>query len=352
MDTEDMIQNALLMHRDGDIAGAEKLYRQILSVEPAHAAAALNLASIALDRDQLGEAAARLQGIIARNEDDGLAHLLYSRALFRLQRHTEGEQHIRAAFELLPEDDVVSTEYVSALRRRYFTFNSDEYVRLLSAAQEGRLEEPARQRLAQLALFRILRPELLRLIVEPGLPQGTPDAVSRWLLALPEAARADLITLARNFAQAVELMQDSPRFAPQRATLTLRKGAEGAESELQVKALEDADTLTGATLELVTEGELRFLPFAEIRSIEFSQPAAAQGVLATMRDGTLRSGLMPLFYLFTEFAENDKVRQGTSTLVRPVVPGASVGVGIRALRADEGFIPVVRMERIDFEVTP
>ncbi len=345
-----MIQNALMLHRDGDVAGAENLYRQILAHDPVHAAAGLNLASIALDRDQLGEAAARLQGIIARNEDDGLAHLLYSRALFRLQRHAEGEQHIRAAFELLPEDDVVSTEYVAALRRRYFTFDSDEYVRLLTAAQEGKLAESSRQRLAQLALFRILRPELLRLIVEPGLPAGTPDAVSRWLQQLPEQARTDLVTLARNFAQAVDLFQASAAFAPQRATLTLRKGPDGAESEQAVQVLQDADTLTGATLELVTEGELRFLAFADIRSIEFSEPAAAQGVLVTMRDGTLQSGLMPLFYLFTEFAESDKVRQGASTLVRPVVPGASVGVGIRTLRADDGFIPIVRMERIDFEV--
>lgn len=349
---DELLQEALVLHRDGDFAAAERLYRQILAGAPGHNAANLNLASIALDRDQLDEANARLQGVIARNEDDGVAHLLYSRSLFRQGRHVEGFPHIRAAHELMPEDDGVATEYVSAVRRRWFTFDAPEYQRLLAEAQAGKLAEDQTQRLAQLALFRMLRPELLRLIVEPGLTRDTPDAVTRWLELLPENVRGELAVLARNFAQAIELMHDSPRFAPQGATLTLRAGPEGAEAEQVVQSLQDADSLTGATLEMVAGGELRFVPFSAVRTIEFADPAAAMGALVTLRDGNVVSGLMPLFYVFTEFAESEKVRQGNSTLVRPVVPGASVGVGIRALRADDGFVPVVRIERIDFAEAP
>lgn len=348
-DADEKLQSALMLHRDGDRDGAEKIYREILAALPGHVSASLNMASIALDRDQLDDAIARLQGVIARDEDNGMAHLLYARALFRASRHTDALPHIRAAHEAMPEDEGVATEYVSAVRRRWFSFESAEYQALLAAAQAGNLAEGSRQRLAQLALFRMLRPELLRLIVEPGLPQDAQDAVTRWYVTLPEAARPELAVLARNFLQAIELMQQAPLYAPCRATLTLRAGPEGRESEQVVDDLQDADSLTGATLELVVDGDLRFVPFSTIRSIEFHDPAAAMGALVTLRDGKLLSGLMPLFYVFTEFAQSDKVRQGQSTLIRPVVPGASVGVGIRTLRTGDGFIPVVRIERIDFE---
>jgi protein involved in temperature-dependent protein secretion len=351
-DADQLLHTALALHRDGDHEGAARLYREILAALPGHATASLNLASIALDRDQLDEAIARLQGVIARDEDSGLAHLLYARALFRAGRGADAMPHIRAAHEIMPEDETAAAEYVSAVRRRWYTFDAAEYQSLLQQAQAGTLPETDRQRLAQLALLRMLRPELLRLVVEPGLPQESHDAVTRWYLSLPEDARPELALLARNFLQAVELMQQSPLFQPCRARLTLRAGPDGAGHEQAVDALEDADSLTGATLELVTSGELRFVPFSTIRSIEFHDPAAATGALVTLRDGSLLSGLMPLFYVFTEFARDDRVRQGLSTLVRPLVPGAHAGVGIRTLRAGDGFIPVVRVERVDFEEGP
>lgn len=349
---EEALYRALALHQGGDADGAAGLYRQILEHFPGHTAANLNLAGIALDRDQLDDATARLQSVIARDEDNGAAHLLYARALYRQGRHMDAFPHIRAAHESMPEDEGVAAEFVSAVRRRWFTFDAAQYQKLLSDAQAGKLPESDRQRLAQLALFRMLRPELLRLIVEPGLSRDTPDAITRWYAMLPEEARADLALLARNFVQAVELMQQGPRLAPQPATLTLRVPGGSTTEEQRVESLQDADTLTAAALELVIDGELQFVPFSTIRSIEFAEPAAALGTVVSLRDGSTTSGLMPLFYVFTEFAQSDKVRQGTSTLVRPVAPDISVGVGIRAMRADDGFIPVVRIERVDFPEAP
>ncbi|MCA8911496.1 MAG: hypothetical protein KDB82_07310, partial [Planctomycetes bacterium] len=57
---------------------------------------------------------------------------------------------------------------------------------------------------------------------------------------------------------------------------------------------------------------------------------------------------MPLFYLFTEFADSDKVRQGQSTLIRPVLADVVSGVGIRAFRIDGQPMPIVRIEKIEF----
>lgn len=351
MDIEELLQTALMKHRDGDVAGAARIYGQILETEPHHPAASLNLASIALDQGQLEEARGMLVTVLAHDEDNGIAHLLYSRVCFLLGKHEEGYPHIGAAFEQLPEEEGVAAEFVSAMRRKYFTFEQDEYFELFEGAQQDDVAEDKLQRLAHLTFLRISRPELIKLIVEPELPVDTPDAISRWLTELPEDARPELALLARNFGQAVERMRNSERFQPRGGKLTLRVlPDESGEDTLVCERIEDVDTLTGATLEIVRNGELNFVPYREIASIEFAQPAPAMGVLLNMCDGSVVSGLMPLFYLFTEFAEAEKVRQGRSTLVRPVLADITMGVGMRALRLDGEPLPIVRIEKIEFDV--
>ncbi|MBZ0138039.1 MAG: tetratricopeptide repeat protein [Planctomycetes bacterium] len=350
MDIDELLQTALMKHRDGDVGGAARIYGQILEIEPHHPAASLNLASIALDQGQLEEARNMLITVLARDEDNGIAHLLYSRVCFMLGKHEEGYPHISAAFEQLPEEEGVAAEFVSAMRRRYFTFEQDEYFELFEGAQQNDIAEDRLQRLAHLTFLRISRPDLIRLVVEPELPVETPDAISRWLSQLPGEAQPELALLARNFGQAVERMRADRRYQPQAATVILRVlPDEPGEDTRRVAQLEDVDSLTGATLEIVRGGELHFVPFSEIASIEFAQPAPATGVLLNMRDGEIVSGLMPLFYLFTEFSEADKVRQGRSTLVRPVLGDITCGVGMRALRLDGEPLPIVRIEKIEFE---
>ncbi|MCC6464306.1 MAG: tetratricopeptide repeat protein [Planctomycetes bacterium] len=349
MDLDDLLQDALNRHRDGDLAGAGVIYAQILEHEPHHPAANLNLASIALAQDKLEAAVARLQGVLARDEDNGVAHLLYARALFRQGKHPEGLPHMRAAWEALPEDEGIAAEYVAAVRRHYFLFDAGEYQELFAAAQAGSLGADKRRRLAHLTLMRLLRPELVRLVVEPALPQDSPDAISRWLGQLPVKLQGELAILARNFVQACELCRDSEEDAGTARLAVRRLPGEQGPEEVEVDGLADADTLTGASLELVVDGELRFVPFSAVRSIEFADPAAAMGAVVTLRDGTMFSGLMPLFYLFTEFAESEKVRNGQSTLIRPLAGEICAGVGLRTLRAGEALLPIVRVERIEFD---
>lgn len=350
MDLDELLQEALNKHRDGDIAGAARIYGEILGHDPAHPAANLNLASIALDQDQLDEASNMLTAVLARDEDNGVAHLLYSRVCFLRGDHQTGYPHITAAFELLPDEEGVSAEFVSAMRRRYFTFEQEDYFKLFEAAQQGRLGEEQLQRLVHLTFMRIMRPELIRLVVEPGLPADTPDAITRWLTDLPRETQSELALLARNFGQAVELMRGSEIYQPQPASLSLRVlPDEAGPDSRSCESLEDADSQTGATLEIVRNGELQFIPYSQIRSIEFAQPAPATGVLVEMRDGETLSGLMPLFYLFTEFAEAENVRQGRSTLIRPLLGDVTTGVGLRALRVDGTPMPIVRIEKIEFE---
>jgi hypothetical protein len=350
MDLEEMLQTALMKHRDGDVAGAARIYGQILEQDPNHATASLNLASIALGQNQIEEARGMLRNVLAHDEDNGIAHLLYSRVCFMQGSHDEGYSHINAAFEQLPDEEGVAAEFVSAMRRRYFTFDRDDYLEMFEAAQAGKLAEPRLQRLAHLTFLRVSRPELIRMLVEPGLPADAPDALTRWLHQLEGEPQSELALLARNFVQAVDLMRNAQLYAPQRATLSLRvlPGEQGPDTR-ECETLEDADTLTGATLELVRNGELNFIPYSTIRAIEFAQPAPATGVLVELRDGSTISGLMPLFYLFTEFAEGEAVRLGRSTLIRPVIGDIAAGVGLRVLRVDGEPLPIVRIERIEFE---
>lgn len=350
MDLDEMLQAALMKHRDGDIAAAARMYSDILQQDPTHPAASLNLASIALGQNQLDEANNMLRSVLARDEDNGVAHLLYSRVCFLQSRHDEGYAHIAAAFEQLPDEDGVAAEFVSAMRRKYFTFEQEDYLELFEAAQQGKLEESRLQRLAHLTFLRISRPELIRFLVEPGLPADTPDALTRWLQQLEDEPQRELALLARNFVQATDLMRGMELYQPRRATLTMRmlEDQQGPDTR-ECEVLEDADTLTGATLELVRNNELQFMPFSTIRSIEFAQPAPAMGVLLEMHDGSTISGLMPLFYLFTEFAEAETVRMGRSSLIRPVIGDIAAGVGLRVLRADGEPLPIVRIEKIEFE---
>lgn len=350
MDIEELLQTALNKHRDGDVAEAAKIYGEILNEEPKHPAANLNLASIALEQGQLEEAKSMLLPVMVQDEDNGVAHLLYSRACFLMGNHDEGYAHINAAFEQMPEEEGIATEFVAAMRRRYFTFEEDEYLELFERAQSNQLEEDKLQRLAHLTFMRIMRPELIKLIVEPGLPADTPDALSRWVQQLPDEAQTELAVLARNFAQAVELMRGSEKYQPRAATLHMRQTEEEPHADTRrCEVLEDADSMTGATLEIVRHGETVFVPFSEISSIEFNRPDAVMGVVIDLIDGETISGIMPLFYLFTEFADDEKVRQGRSTLIRPLLADIAVGVGLRVLRADGEPVPVIKIERIEFE---
>lgn len=349
MDVDDLLQSALMKHRDGDAQAARALYTQVLEADADNSAARLNLASILIDEGAPEQAAAQLRAVLADEPNHGVANLLLSRASFLAGDHETGYRSVRAAFEQIPDEEGVAAEFVSAMRRQYFTFEQDEYLQLLDDAQQGRLPEEMMQRLMHLTFLRIARPELIRLLVQPGLPQDSDDAVTRWLGELPEDAQKELAVLARNFAQAVVLAFQSERYAPQSAVLTLRTlPDEPAAPTQHVETLEDCDTLTGATLEIVTGDGLRFIPFSLIRSIEFDAPSAVTGAFVTMRDGEVLSGMMPLFYLFTEFADSDKVRQGQSTLIRPVLAEATIGVGLRALRADGKPLPIVRLEKIEF----
>lgn len=349
MDTDDLLHEALAKHSAGDNAGAKKLYSQILAAEPKHFSARLNLASMALDAGKVDEAASLLDALLNEDNASGVAHLLRARAGFLRGEHNLGYANIQRAHELMPEDDAVTGEYVAAMRRRAFTFNAEEYKVLREVAQMGQLKESRWQRLAQLTLARMVTPDFIKLLTQEG-GSDLPDAVTRWQQDLPIERKNALSVMARDLEEYVNAMKQQPRWQPQRCNLQLRR-AEGAPEQEPVACEEfsDVDSLTGATLEIVKLHDVEFIPFADIRSIEFGELGVALPALVTLAGGRTTSGLVPLFYLFTDFAQSAKVRTGKITLFRAIVPGIVAGVGLRSFNSTRGLIPLANIERIDFK---
>jgi hypothetical protein len=349
VDSDDLLHEALSRHSAGDVAGARKLYAQILATDPGHFNARLNLASMALDAGKLDEAATLLDTLLDENDSSGVAHLLRARASFLRVEHELGYANIQRAHELMPEDDAVTGEYVAAMRRRAFTFNAEEYKILRDVAQKGQLKDSRWQRLAQLTLARMVTPELIKLLTQEG-GNELPDAVTRWQHELPIERKSALSVMARDLEEYVNAMKQQERWQPQRCNLQLRR-AEGTPEQEPVACEEfsDVDSLTGATLEIVKLHDVEFIPFADIRTIEFGELGVAVPALVTLAGGRTTSGLVPLFYLFTDFAQSEKVRTGRTTLYRAIVPGIVAGVGLRSFNSTRGLIPLANIERIDFK---
>jgi Tfp pilus assembly protein PilF len=72
---EAKLQQALLDHRAGRLAEAERLYREILRSRPDHLGLTNNLGIVLKDQGKLADAAATFGKVLARNADDPLAHI-------------------------------------------------------------------------------------------------------------------------------------------------------------------------------------------------------------------------------------------------------------------------------------
>jgi len=81
---EAMLQQALLDHRAGRLAEAERLYREVLRARPDHLGITNNLGIALKDQGKLADAAAMFRKVLARNANDVLAHINLGNVL-RLQ---------------------------------------------------------------------------------------------------------------------------------------------------------------------------------------------------------------------------------------------------------------------------
>ncbi len=102
-------------HRLGDLVGAERLYRQVLDVDPANRQAADRLCGLLANAGRLAEAVPIVERMLERSPDDGGLH--YSAAIFfdRLRDVPRAAHHLRRAAEINANDGRMQAEIIKNL---------------------------------------------------------------------------------------------------------------------------------------------------------------------------------------------------------------------------------------------
>jgi len=339
------LERALALHMENETEAARALYLQILAIQPDHHKALLNLASIDLDEGELESCIGRASAVVKQGIKDPAAELLLARAHFLTNDHDAGYAHMAKAFALAPQDPGIAYEHTAALRRKYWTHRDEEYADLIELAQSESLPISRLPRFVHQAYAKIIRPEFINIFVR-GPQQGEPDvpAIETWMGKLPAGAAKDLEVLSRNFLAAISVMHGQPEYRAREARVGLRDG-----SAVDVKEFSDLDPLTMGTIEFIDEeGELRFESMANMAQVRFGAPGAAIDCQLTMLDGRELNGFMPIFYALTEFSQHEGVRNGNTTLLRTVLEGVRVPIGLRQFNCDERMVAAVGVSWIEF----
>jgi tetratricopeptide (TPR) repeat protein len=100
---QNLFAAALAHHQGGRLAEAEKLYRQVLAVDPRHADALHYLGVVALNRSRAQEAVDLIGKSLAANKRNAEAHYHMGLAYAALGRFEEVEKHNRRAVSLKPD---------------------------------------------------------------------------------------------------------------------------------------------------------------------------------------------------------------------------------------------------------
>jgi tetratricopeptide (TPR) repeat protein len=101
--TAELLSFAKQRHQAGDVAGAERIYRQVLQVEPARGDALGLLALACHQRGNLVEAAAWYERALAVLPGDADAHFRLGMVLMGLSRPDDAAAHFREAVRLRPD---------------------------------------------------------------------------------------------------------------------------------------------------------------------------------------------------------------------------------------------------------
>lgn len=137
--TEDpTFARAVGLHQRGDIGTAERLYRQILCLQPRHAGALHLLGVIHLQRGELTEALAACEAALAVNPGNAAAHQTQGDALHDLKRYAQAVEAYDHCLALDPGCFVAWSNRGSALlRSRRFDEAVSSYERALALQGSG-----------------------------------------------------------------------------------------------------------------------------------------------------------------------------------------------------------------------
>lgn len=113
---------ALRLHKAGDLAAADPLYRQVLQARPDHGDALQLLGTIEGQRGHTEASLSLLQRAVAVSPDNGHAHGNLGKALAQAQRLPEALSSFQRACELLPDN----AKALVNLGRTHFKLNQPE----------------------------------------------------------------------------------------------------------------------------------------------------------------------------------------------------------------------------------
>jgi protein O-GlcNAc transferase len=101
--TQAKVARAMQFQRDGDLAGAERIYRQVLANDPGHLAGLHLLSALLLETGRTAEAAIVLQRAVTRAPDQAVFFANLGEAYRRLDRPAEARASLLRAVALRPD---------------------------------------------------------------------------------------------------------------------------------------------------------------------------------------------------------------------------------------------------------
>lgn len=102
LDPNSAIKQAVALHDQGNLPGAEKVYRAILKQRPNNFIALHNLAGVLLRAGQFEEAVRFVRKALNQEPNSADAHSLLAKTLLNLERYEEGLERARRAIALNP----------------------------------------------------------------------------------------------------------------------------------------------------------------------------------------------------------------------------------------------------------
>lgn len=333
-------------HRSGDLPEAERLYREVLEEFPDDTAVLLAMASVCFDQARLDDAesytlhATRLNNELAKGEQ------LLCRLAAAKGDLPSALRHIARAHKLDLDDITITEEYVGFIRRSYWTYRPEEYEQLFSEIAAGKLHQDKLPRLVHQMLAKLIRPQLIDLIVSPdetSVEEGT--IFDKYRRLMDEETVQNFNAIVNNMMQVLGAMHQQPLYQPMPASVTLRDG-----KEHRFPSLVDLDPFTGGTFEIIDhDGGLMHVPYSRIRTIQLGEPGQSLSVRLETTTGQVIEGLSPSFYLLTEFCQQPEVREGKRSMMRALTKELQIMLGVRVLRAGDQLLALISCQEIRFE---
>jgi len=146
-----IVEQAIRCHFGGAKGEAERLYKQVLAVNPSHPVAGYNLALLLIDSGRLSAARAKLLSLVKAQPGDAAAHHTLGKVFLTEGALTKSLFHFRRALELAPARLDTYIELIDTYRLLGRLDDARQIAGIATARFPERAEVPAKLGIALLA---------------------------------------------------------------------------------------------------------------------------------------------------------------------------------------------------------